>query len=115
MATQSKIALRQSRRNRIRSRVVGTDVRPRLCVFRSNRAISAQLIDDTKGHTIAAVTTRTSSGASMTAKATAVGRTIAQVAKKAGIEKAVFDRGGFIYTGLVRAVADGARAEGLAL
>jgi large subunit ribosomal protein L18 len=115
MATQSKVELRQSRRNRIRSRVVGTDVRPRLSVFRSNRAISAQLIDDTKGRTIAAATTRTTTGASMTEKATAVGRTIAQVAKKAGIEKAVFDRGGFIYTGLVRAVADGARAEGLAL
>lgn len=115
MKTSPKTIKRVSRHNRIRARVHGTNDRPRLAVYKSNRAISAQLIDDTVGKTLASATTLTGQGKTMMEKAENVGRMVAQAAKKGGIDKAVFDRGGFIYTGLVKAVADGARAEGLAL
>lgn len=94
--------------------MVGTPERPRLAVYRSNRSLYAQLIDDVQQTTIAASDTRAVSGEGMKARARAVGADIAEKAKKAGITKVVFDRGGFLYAGSIRELADGAREAGLA-
>lgn len=104
---------RVARHNRIRAKVSGTATRPRLAVFRSNRYVYAQLIDDTVGKTLAAVDTRTQKTGTLTERATAVGTTIAEKAKGAGISEVVFDRGGFRYQGSIAAFADAARAAGL--
>lgn len=95
---------RKRRHNRIRAKVQGTTERPRLAVYKSNRYMEAQLIDDTKGHTLAS--------AKMD-DAVKVGTEVAKKAKAAGITKVVFDRGGFRYTGRVAALADAARSAGL--
>ncbi len=102
------------RHRRVRSKIAGTAERPRLAVFRSNRGIFAQLIDDSSGRTLAAAgwNSVTSSG-SKTEQASAVGKALGQAAKKAGIERCVFDRGGYLYHGRVKALAEGAREEGL--
>jgi large subunit ribosomal protein L18 len=104
---------RARRHVRIRSRVSGTALKPRLAVFRSNRYVYAQLINDETGTTVASADSREATGATLTERGTTVGKTIGEQAKKAGIEKAVFDRGGFKYQGVVAAVADGAREGGL--
>ena len=111
--SQKKQENRTRRHARIRSRVIGTAEKPRLAVFRSNRYVYAQLINDAEGKTIAAADSRKEKGSNMTEKATAVGQSIAATAKKANIEKAVFDRGGFPYQGVIAALADGAREGGL--
>ncbi len=103
------------RHARIRARVIGSATKPRLAVFRSNRFVYAQLINDELGTTVAAVDSRKVAGATALERATVVGATIAEAAKKAGIEAVVFDRGGFRYMGAIAAVADGARKGGLAL
>ena len=103
------------RHNRIRARVQGTASKPRLAVFRSNRFIYAQLINDETGATLASADSRKAKGGNPTERATEVGKTIAEAAKKAGVEAVVFDRGGFKYQGAVAAVADGARKAGLTL
>ena len=115
--TTSRTAQRQRRQRRVRKKVHGTPERPRLSVFRSNRHISAQLIDDEGGVTIAAASTgetdlrgSTTSNKDAAAK---VGQLVAERAKAAGIESAVFDRGGNKYHGRVAALADAARAAGL--
>ncbi len=116
--TMHKAAARTRRHTRIRARVVGTPERPRLAVHKSNRAIQAQLIDDTTGTTLAHVNSLTlaaAKGKPLTEAGMLVGSAVAEAAKKKGVEKGVFDRGGFIYTGVVRAVAEGARDGGLAL
>jgi len=106
---------RRTRRHaRIRARVTGTALRPRLAVFRSNRAIYAQLIDDERGVTVAAVDSRKVAGTTLRERATAVGTAIAAAAKEKGIEQVVFDRGGFQYQGVIATLADGARTAGLA-
>ena len=112
---------RQRRHVRVRAKVSGTPQRPRLNVFRSSAHIYAQVIDDTRGHTLVAasdleagIVERAGEGANKTARARAVGEAIAERAKAAGIDTVVFDRGGFLYHGRVRAVADGAREAGLA-
>ena len=110
--TQTKITKRASRHRRIRARVSGTADRPRLAVFRSNKFLYAQLIDDTKAHTIASVDTRKASGTPSEAAAV-IGKEVAEKAKKAGIEAVVFDRGGFQYQGAIKALADAAREGGL--
>jgi len=115
--TDHKLELRRRRHSRVRRRVHGTSARPRLAVFRSNKHISAQLIDDDAGVTLAAASTteealRGSSGGNIDA-AGAVGRLVAGRAAAAGITTVVFDRGGFAYHGRVAALADAARAEGL--
>lgn len=110
--TQAKTAKRASRHKRIRSRVIGTAERPRLAVFRSNKFLYAQLINDDASNTIAAADTRKGSG-TLTEAAAAMGTTLAEAAKKAGIEAVVFDRGGFKYQGAIAAFADAARAGGL--
>ena len=116
-SSQKKMELRKRRHHRVRKKVFGTDERPRLAVFRSARHISAQVIDDRTGRTLAAASTveadlRTSGGGNRTA-ATNVGRLVAERAKAAGVEKVVFDRGGFGYHGRVAALADAAREAGL--
>lgn len=112
MKTPTKIIKRTTRHNRIRARVIGTSVRPRLAVFKSNTAIYAQLIDDTTGKTLAAADSRTHTGP-LLASAEAVGKEIAEKGIKAGATAAVFDRGGFRYQGAVAVLADAARAGGL--
>ncbi|MEX0673039.1 MAG: 50S ribosomal protein L18 [Candidatus Paceibacterota bacterium] len=104
---------RERRRRRIRAKVAGTAERPRLAVFKSNTAITAQLINDEESQTIASVTTRGKKEATGVERAAAAGKELAEAAKKHKIDKAVFDRGGYIYTGKVKALADGAREGGL--
>ncbi len=109
----SKTAQRIRRKLRIRAKVSGTETRPRLAVFKSNQHVGAQLIDDSKGITLVSAHTKTVKGKTLSEKAFAVGREIATKAKAKHIETVVFDRGGFIYTGNIKAVADGAREGGL--
>ncbi|HEV2310686.1 MAG TPA: 50S ribosomal protein L18 [Acidimicrobiia bacterium] len=113
-----KVEGRRRRHQRVRKHVRGTAEKPRLCVFRSSRHIYAQLIDDTRGHTLAAASTMEAEArAGRTGDrdaARAVGRRLGERAKQAGVSTAVFDRGGFRYHGRVAAVADGAREAGLA-
>ncbi len=110
--TQYKHAKRVVRHNRIRAKVTGTSERPRLAIFKSNRFVYAQLIDDTKGVTMAASDSRAFKG-TMTEGAVAVGADIAKKASGKGITTVVFDRGGFKYQGLIAALADSARGNGL--
>lgn len=113
--TAHKVTQRQRIRRRIRSKISGTPERPRLAVFRSNKHIYAQLIDDMAGHTLAAASTQEGEGTIGVDASKAVGQRIAERAKAAGIERAVFDRGGYRYHGNVQAVAEGARDGGLQL
>jgi large subunit ribosomal protein L18 len=116
-----KALTRRKRRHvRVRARVSGTAARPRLCVFRSSAHIYAQVIDDQQGHTLVAacdieelVRERAGDKATKSERAKIVGELVAERAKSAGIETVVFDRGGFLYHGRVKAVADGARSGGL--
>lgn len=114
MATtfQSKNTLRQRRHARVRGKISGTAARPRLAVYRSNRFVSVQLIDDEAGRTLAQAHGREFPG-TQSAQAAAVGKAIAERAKAAGITAAVFDRGGYSYAAQVRALADAAREGGL--
>lgn len=111
--TSTKITKRTMRHARIRAKVAGTDTRPRLAVFRSNRFIYAQLINDESGKTLLAVDSRTAKGASARERAKEVGTQIAKEAQAKGISAVVFDRGGFQYQGTIAALADGAREAGL--
>ena len=105
---------RLKRHRRVRVRVAGTAERPRLSVFRSLNHLYAQVIDDATGRTLAAASTLDlKSGAKDAAAATAVGRAIAEKASAAGVKNVVFDRGGFLYHGRVKALADAAREAGL--
>jgi large subunit ribosomal protein L18 len=113
MDTKIKKIQRERRKKRIRAKVFGTSTKPRLSIFRSNKYVSAQLIDDAKGVTLAAATSKNTKGKSVLDKAKAVGATIAEQAKAKKVSKVVFDRGGYLYTGSVAAVADGAREAGL--
>ena len=112
MAT-SKVTKRQSRHNRIRAKVSGTPERPRLSVFRSNKAIYVQVIDDVAAHTLVATDTRQSKAKTQLERAKETGAIIAKLAKDKGIESVVFDRGGFLYAGSIKALAEGAREGGL--
>lgn len=115
--SQKKMELRKRRHFRVRKKVLGSAERPRLAVFRSTKHITAQVIDDRTGRTLASASTveadlRSAYGGNVDA-ATKVGRLVAERAKEAGVEKVVFDRGGFGYHGRVAALADAARAAGL--
>ena len=116
---KSKSASRSRRQLRIRKRISGTAVRPRLVVNRSARHVFVQVVDDTKGLTVASASTLVADlrafDGDKTAKAKRVGELVAERAKAAGIEAVVFDRGGNKYHGRIAAVADGAREGGLAL
>ncbi|HVX31780.1 MAG TPA: 50S ribosomal protein L18 [Solirubrobacterales bacterium] len=115
MTVQTPQQRRLRRRRRVRSRVSGTAERPRLSVYRSNKGVFAQLIDDRAGHTLAAVNWIEPELKSLTATAQArrAGELLAERAKAAGIETCVFDRGGYQYHGRVKALAEGAREGGL--
>ena len=115
MAVTTKPQQRLRRRRRVRARITGTGERPRLSVFRSNRGIFAQLIDDRAGRTIAAVawTEDELRKLSATEQAKRAGELLGERAIAAGVETCVFDRGGYRYHGRVRALADGAREAGL--
>jgi large subunit ribosomal protein L18 len=111
---QDRKLARARRHKRVRVRVTGTAQRPRLAVFRSLNHIYAQLIDDASGRTVAAASTvALKAGKHDAYAAAAVGKEIADKAKKAGVSSAVFDRGGFLYHGRVKALADAAREAGL--
>ena len=114
----NKYERRQIRRYRIRNRVTGSPQRPRLSVFRSSSHIYAQIVDDTKGVTLASASSRDDvkslvEGKGKVGQSTAVGKLLAQRAKQAGVSAVAFDRGGYLYHGRVKALADGARAGGL--
>ncbi|MBK5224566.1 MAG: 50S ribosomal protein L18 [Acidimicrobiia bacterium] len=116
-SAKQKREARIRRHRRVRKKVLGTEARPRLAVFRSNRHITAQVIDDRSGRTLATASTYESDLRSMSTSsidaATKVGTILAERATAAGVGKVVFDRGGFIYHGRVAALADAARDAGL--
>ena len=116
MTVKSKGQSRLRRRRRVRAKVRGTAERPRLSVFRSNKGIQAQVIDDVAGHTLAAVNWTEDDLKLLKSmdQAKRAGELLAERAKAAGVETVVFDRGGYRYHGRVRALADGARENGLA-
>ena len=119
MANKRGDIARQRRQERVRKKVVGTDARPRVCVFRSNKHIYAQVISDNQGKTLAAVSTLSGELAEAIKQskgvdtAKQVGLALAKVCKEKNITQVVFDRNGFLYHGRVKAVADGAREGGL--
>jgi large subunit ribosomal protein L18 len=117
-STKDKQTARTRRHFRVRKKVAGSAERPRLAVFRSNKHISAQVIDDRSGRTLASASTvekslRDAGGTGNKSAAASVGRLVAERAKAAGVTSVVFDRGGFQYHGRVAAVADAAREAGL--
>ena len=116
MPSVSTYEARLRRHRRVRGKIRGTAERPRLGIFRSNRGIFAQLVDDDSGRTLAAsswLDLPKGFKGDKTEQAAEVGKRLAEAAKKAGVETAVFDRGGYLYHGRVKALADGAREGGL--
>jgi large subunit ribosomal protein L18 len=116
MSTLTKPEARARRHRRVRGKVSGTAERPRLVVFRSNRGIEAQLVDDLEGRTLAAASwlhLKKSFKGTKSDQAAEVGKLLAANAKKAGIERVVFDRAGYLYHGRVKALAEAAREGGL--
>ncbi|MFN0202872.1 MAG: 50S ribosomal protein L18 [Bacteroidia bacterium] len=115
--TSAKVLRRITIRRRIRKKISGSSEKPRLSVFRSNTAIYAQLIDDTKGITLASCSSQIKElslqPATKVEKSRAVGKKLAEIAKAKGIENVVFDRGGYLFHGRIKALADGAREGGL--
>ena len=117
MTVATRPQARQRRHRRVRAKVQGSAERPRISVFRSNRGISVQLIDDERGHTLAAAawTEDDLKGLPRMEQAKQVGGRLAERAKAAGVERAVFDRGGYRYHGRVKALAEAVREAGLAV
>lgn len=114
MKTSSiKQSKRIRRHARIRAKVRGDEARPRLAVYRSNTAVYAQIIDDVRGVTLVARDTRSMSDTGTRERAHALGLAIAELAKGRGVTSVVFDRGGFLYAGAIKSLADGAREGGL--
>jgi large subunit ribosomal protein L18 len=117
MATNKKFNRRTKIKYRVRKKVRGTAEQPRLSVFRSNKAIYAQVIDDLDGKTLAAASSQTKDigdkKMTKTDKAREVGKVVAERAKEAGVENIVFDRNGYLYHGRVKSLAEGAREGGL--
>jgi large subunit ribosomal protein L18 len=116
MSTLTVRRARERRHRRVRGKLFGTAERPRLVVFRSNRGIEAQLVDDLEGKTLAAASwlqLKKGFKGSKTEQAAEVGKLLAQNAKQANVETVVFDRGGYLYHGRVKALADAAREGGL--
>jgi len=109
----SNIQKRARRQKRIRAKVKGTEERPRLAVFKSNTAIYAQIINDDKGATLVSASSAEIKSGTMLEKAAATGKALAVKAKENNITMVVFDRGGFMYTGRIKALANGARDGGL--
>jgi large subunit ribosomal protein L18 len=117
VSVKTKPQQRLKRRRRVRAKVIGTAARPRISVFRSNRGIFGQLIDDERGHTVASVQWTEGELKSLrpAEQAKKAGELLAQRAKEAGVERAVFDRGGYQYHGRVKAFANGVREGGIAV
>lgn len=113
MSTQNKAQKKMRLKIKIRSRIIGTEVRPRLTVSRSNSHIYAQLINDDTARTVAAANDMNLTSGNGTERAVMVGKALATLAKKAGVTAVVFDRNGYKYAGRVKALADAARLEGL--
>ena len=119
MASKKTLKIREKREKRVRSKIAGTEVKPRLCVFRSDRHIYAQAINDVQGTTLATASTwckdltQKIKGKKKIEVAKEVGKLIATRLQTLGVEKIVFDRGRFLYHGRVKALADGAREKGL--
>ena len=111
--TLSKTQQRERRHRRVRAKVSGTAERPRLSVFKSNTRLVAQIIDDEAKKTLAAVSSSAEKGKTPREKAEAAAATLAKAAGAKGVKKVVFDRGGYQYTGTIKAFADSARAAGL--
>lgn len=117
--TNLRLAMRLKRKRRIRKKISGTPERPRLSVFRSACHIYGQIIDDTRGHTLAAASTLSPelkdqlAGLKKVEAAKLVGKLLAEKARLAGVERVIFDRNGFLYHGRVKALADSAREHGL--
>ncbi len=109
----SKIARRNKIKTRIRGKVSGTAERPRMTVFRSNKAIYVQLVDDLKGETLVSASSKGLEGGTKSEIAAKVGEAVAGKAKEKGIETVVFDRNGYLYHGRVKSLADAARKGGL--
>lgn len=109
----TKAEQRIRRHKRVRSRVIGTEARPRLSVYKSNTQLLAQLIDDDKGHTIVAVSSKAEKAKTPRERAEQAAVTLTKQAIEKGVKKVVFDRGGFQYVGTIKAFADAARAAGL--
>jgi large subunit ribosomal protein L18 len=112
MATK-KTEKRIRRHNRIRAKIIGDAERPRLSVYRSNKNLIAQIINDDKGETLVYVWSRKIEGSALKEKAQNMGTKLAELAKKAKISKVVFDRGGYVYKGNIKVLADSARQAGL--
>lgn len=108
-----KTESRKRRHRRVRSKVIGTALKPRLCVYKSNKYIYAQIIDDEKNKTLAASSSLKMKANSLLENAAKVGKEIAIKAKDLKLKKVVFDKGGYIYAGKIKALADAAREEGL--
>lgn len=104
---------RENRHTRVRAKVSGTSARPRLAVYKSNKALYAQVIDDTRGVTVAAINSSTEKGKTPRERAEKAAATLAKVVGEKGVKAVVFDRGGFQYVGTIKAFADAARAAGL--
>ncbi len=115
MAVRTKAEARKRRHRRVRKKITGTADRPRLAVYRSNRAIAAQMIDDVAGHTLAAASSQEKDLAKIGRgeSPSAVGKLLAERAQSAGVKTCVFDRGGYLYHGRVKALAEAARESGL--
>ena len=111
--TSHKTLMRERRHRRVRATVSGSEARPRLAVYRSNTQIIAQIVDDNAGKTIAGVVSLKEKGKSPRERAEAAAKTLAKAAQAKGVKKVVFDRGGFEYTGTIKAFADAARSAGL--
>ncbi len=112
-AIQKQALIFKRRKARVRAKINGTAERPRLSVFKSHKYLYAQIIDDTKGRTLVSVDSRKVGGKTPVERAKAVGLEIAKLAKSAKIAKIVFDRGGYLYAGKIKVVADAAREGGL--
>lgn len=113
MKTLTKVGQRERRHRRVRAKVIGTETRPRLSVFKSNTRIIAQVIDDSKGVVLAYISSSGEKGATPRERAEKAAATLAKRAAEKGIKAVVFDRGGFQYVGTIKAFADSARAAGL--
>ncbi|MCD5384533.1 MAG: 50S ribosomal protein L18 [Candidatus Pacebacteria bacterium] len=113
MKTDKKTVSRKARQRRVRAKVSGTATKPRLAIFRSNVALSAQLIDDAAGNTLATVTTANLKGKTLGEKVVTAGTELAKLAHSKKVSKVVFDRGGYAYIGNVKAFADAVREGGI--
>lgn len=113
MAIISRHNKRERRHTRVRAKIIGTSVRPRLSIYKSNTRVIAQLIDDAEGATLLAVSSGDEKGKTPLERAEKAAATLASLAQGKGVKAVVFDRGGFLYAGTVKAFADAARAAGL--